>query len=346
MAETDIVFSSRQGLEIREVALEQVICKGSRYGFSLAADRLFATDQGLGERRAALWRSLDGSGIVMPLLARQHGGGLHLVDGFKRFAWAAERGLSALNLALLPDGMDELQTALFLAQNHACLLNGSVAARALFLGFCQGLGLRKEVVARKLLPAMDLSPSRKLLERYLSISALPDAALSFAAEKRLSFRRCLNLTAYPSETLDWLMDNRGRLRLTASICEEILDCITELMKRRGCGLETLLSEEALSEILEDQSLSDSERTALVRRKLDRLRRPVSSEVNQELDAMKRGLEQAATGLEVEWDRSLEQDHITLRIAVTAPEQLDNLLKALADGKARKGIVDMLERLRA
>lgn len=334
------------GQRIVRAALEEIEAEGSRYRLSLVLQRLEESggQDACGER-AMLYQSLEASGILVPLMARHFEGRLHLVDGFKRHAWARKMGLSHMELMVLPEEADDLEIMLFLAQEHGALLSSVPAARALYLSFCKGLGLSERALVRRIMPAVGLPPADRLFKKYLAVAGLPEEALAFAASKNLSFKRCLSLSSYPRPLLSWLMKRRGQLHLTASICEEILDSLNELMKRKDCTLQELLTEGGLEAILEDPDQSVSRRTALFRKRLSGLRRPVSTAVNQELEALKRRAEGGHAPFEVAWDRSLEHESIELRIAVTAPEQLDAALVRLSSGESRQALLKMLDRLK-
>ncbi len=327
----------------KRIPIELICAKDSSYAFS---KRLCSIQ---GHMSPGLFESLDQSGILNPLLAKaqpRQGEEVQLIDGFKRYEWARKKGLSEVAIEVLPADFPDVQVGLFLAQEHFHVIGETVAAKALFISFAQGLSLELSDMVETILPAVGLAPHKSILDKYLLVSRLADDVLAFCHQKAFSIKRCINLSYYDPHLLAWLMGMKEYLHLTASVCEEILDAMNDIMKREKLSFEEVLEKEELLEVLSDHTLSPNQKTTRFRAALRHIRQPTLTGINEELEDWRRKLERRCQGLGISWDHSLEHDHINLNLTVTSLSQLQETLEKLEESASLEAIETMLERLRA
>ncbi|GEM_PF-4491268 len=299
-----------------------------------------------------LYQSLDSSGILSPLLVAEAGaGGYLLVDGLKRLQWAQGKGLELVPVHLFQGKNLVMDVIFYLAHEHSIALLDSPALRALFIRFAIDCGLDRQQAVNHLLPLLSLSSHASVLEKHLKIAALPDPLLWFCVEKGISFRRCLNLASFDRHLLDWLMARRDQLHLTASIMEEIISAMNELMKRDDLSIEELVSKGGIEVLFQQDGaasrpVSSAERTSMLRQVLRELRYPVLSSITMELSALRQKACAGVPGVEISWDNTLEHEHLDIRFRVQEISDLRRFLDQLGQQDRISAVSAMLERLKA
>ncbi len=328
---------------IKRIPLDHIMAQGSRYALSRRFEPFVE------QASSGLALNLDQAGLLMPVLAKlppNNSQYLHLIDGFKRYQWACRKGLSGIDVKILAQDFPDLKIATYLAHEHAGIISSTIAAKALFITFCSGLGLENEDLIEVILPAIGLPAQRSLLDKYRRIGALPQEVLSFCHEKSLSFKRCLNLTYHDRKLLAWLMGHRNALHLTATIFQELLDAFDEIMRRKEMSFHDLKDTQDISKILKDEALSASEKTARLRGMLRLLRQPTLTAINADLDKWRCQVEGGNHVLSIGWDRSLEYEHVEIRARITDMAQLEAVMEHLQSDRSLSAINKMLERLKA
>ena len=298
----------------KKIPLEDLEIEGSRFGFSLFLNRLLPSDE------KALFKSLDLLEEIEPILVVKVEGFFNVLDGFKRANWARKRNRETIFINEVKfQSLNEI--AFFLLAKHQKDLF-TPTARALFLSFLKEMGVDEDFIIKNLMEPLGLGPRKDLFKKYLKISHLPEDCLIFCHQKGLSFKKCLILSHYPKELLNWLFSLKDSLAISASICLELLENINDIMRRDEIDLKGLLNKKEIKEILQ-KDLNPHQKTALFRRAIKNLRNPTLSKFLEEMDSIKRKRLKDAP-IEIDWDRSLENRKITIKANLIEPQDLEEI----------------------
>jgi ParB-like chromosome segregation protein Spo0J len=301
-------------------------------------DRSLAYRDGLDrwEGGEALLASLDRRGILRPVTLRPAIGGQHQpAAGFRRLEAAR-----ALGLVSVPAHVDDAPPAeIFLTaveEHSGQPVNLRERARA--VAIAAGLVERGELddarasswLVHRILPALGLQPSARLVEQLLRFAALSPALADLLVNKAFSLRRCLpfcGLAAADAEHLAAL----GRVhRLGGRRMEEAFTWTLEVARRDGMSVAEVCEE--LDLLGEGEGLSRLEARRLPETTLRRL----------ELAALARRLHDA--GVTARYDENLGSTALELSVSAGGAAELDEALDALSDDKVRRLARELLAQI--
>ncbi len=260
-------------------------------------------------------QSFTSIGIQAPLLVhRLADESLHLVDGFKRAAYAKENNLQDLPCTVLTDLPLTSVLDLILADRFG-QVDRAPATRIRFVVFALSLGAPREVVIERYLPLLQFEGHENVLQRCEKVGTLPDVVLRFLEDKRFSLKQCVHITRHPPDLLEQLFLWKKDLSLTASVIEELLDNIKDILRARDLALPDLVANEDLQKILCSPSLNQNEKTAALRRLIKAMRYPILTTVNNRIEKLVDDLHFPPT-IAVRWDPSLEKKELRVTLTVS------------------------------
>ncbi len=323
---------------LEKIAPRRLLEGNQPYGFSLRLRELGLWD----ERWPA--ESLEQAGMLTPVLvkkAKDSPGGFHILDGFKRLFWADSAGMPAVSCLLTAPGLSLEDCWLAVLSAHKEVL-GTTAIKAVFLETLDRSGVPRETTTKRFMPLLGLGPSDDLLRKYLRIARLPASVLVFCHQKRLSAKRCLNLTHHKRGLLEHFFARSSSLSLSASLTGELLDNINDILRRDDLSPEDFFSSPEMVRILEGET-DIRTRTRRFRQAVRNLRFPVLTKIEREMEhARKRFLSDRP--FSVSWDRALENRAVNLTALVRSPEEFLKLVQALEEEDTLKGIEAILSHL--
>jgi ParB family chromosome partitioning protein len=322
-------------VEIQSVPLQNIRVRESRYLF-LQVSGLNGNDTIL----KTLASSLKNIGVQEPFLLHQVNDELHLVDGFKRALVADTLGIESVPCCFLPEdtAIREIVAYLLIEQNNS--INSSLAARACFVNLVQKLGLDEQTLIQYVFPLIGLQGHKAVLKKVEAIGKLPHQVLIFCHEKNFSMRQCNNLTSYAVDLLRTVFSWKNELSLTASMVEEILSNIKDLLRKEGMSLNKFLEDREIQNLL-NSSLSLHEKTKHFRFYIKRRRFPVLTDMNIKMEKIKNKIP-LPENISLAWDQTLEKRELQLLLKIHEPEELEKTLDALKVKKISEGIGELLE----
>lgn len=319
---------------IKDARTASIAAEGSRYRFGRAVD--WREDDASLD---ALGASLESFGVLSPLVVD---GSMELVDGFKRLAWARMKRVETVPVIELPDGAAPEDILPIVLNETAKEAQASPASKARFIAFAKKAGAGDEVVRNSIMPILGLEPSGKLMRRLEAVSRLPEEVLGFLDEKRFSLKQCYSLTMYPSDLLDLVFSWREKLSLTASLLEEFLESLKDYLGASGLSPRDLPDDGEIAAILYSDT-SAHERTRRLRERIRRLRYPTITEVNRDLEKIKKAMN-LPRNVDVRWDASLERKEARVTIIARKTEEWEEAMEKLRSGGLSDGIKSILDRL--
>lgn len=323
--------------EIRSVPLDSLITRNSRYHLGAGpSETAEISTQYLADSMAQI-------GLQTPLLAHDPGSGeIHLLDGFLRAAAARKLGWEAVDCAILPPETPSIQILLLHASVRRENLSSSLIMRVRFVRLARELGVDDDTICMQLMPILGLDPHGQVLKRCKAIGELPDEILDFCDEKRFALKQCFHLTRHPPELLETVFSWRDRLSLTASILEELLENLKDHLRATRQDAKSVGSTPELQSLL-TSDLNPQEKTKRVSEWVRRLRFPVLTETNEQLESLCAELS-LPSHIRISWDRTLEHRRVDVAISARNADEWESALETLRKDSLSGGITELLAKM--
>jgi len=332
----DIIFSKhRQMTKNLELSIDDIKHQDSAFYLmgKIAKD----------DFHAILEHSLSELGFLQPVLVYQdQQGAYHLLDGFSRLAIAKKQALTTVPCHILP--AETPLTTLFklLLTQHYATIQSNLIGRIHFMALALARGMDRTVLCSEFLPRLGFQGHEKVLRQCEAISRLPKEVLDFCQEKNFAMRQCLALTRQPAALLQHVMTWRESLSLTASIIEELLSHINDLLRHRAQDMATFMASKEIGEILNSE-YPKQEKTRLLRQLLKNWRYPILSQAQNNLQTI---YQQMALPEEtfLKWDDSLERHELILQLKACSVEEWQQRVATLQNQSVIEGVEQLLGQL--
>ncbi len=220
---------------------------------------------------ARLHASLDRLGIIDPPWILRRGGKYIVVDGFKRLAWAREKGDRDAGCLLFPANVSpseiwerRIERKLFEGD-----LNPAEKARtaAILLELYNG-----EEAPGAFLIALGIPNRKGLLEKWARLSRRPEI-LELLGSGEIADRAAVEVSGWEPESAMKVLGLLKLLRCSASIQVEIVERIDEISIRENRPRLDLLNDPKIQEIVSDKNKNSRVKTQVLRDLFSRMRFP-------------------------------------------------------------------------
>ncbi len=272
--------------------------------------------------------------IRPPLLYRDRNSKLHLLDGTLKDPKAK---IGALVIASVPEEM----VFLFLLDIKREIIFSSAINRLLYLKKAHDF-LKDEKTVQTLAPLLKLPGNEPLVEIASRLTGLPIEVRRFLHGRRFSYRQIKHLMVVPEGILSTLVDWQHTIHLTARVFEEFALVMRECLLRDEMELEEFVDETGIKEILL-LDLPPRRKTEMIRDVLERRRYPSLTEINQKIEGILREMN-LPEGIQIDWDRTLEERGIKILLRVRDPEDLRTLLQRLGSCEMEKPLKEIFRLL--
>jgi len=304
-------------------------------------DRSLAYRDGLGrwEGGEALLASIDRRGILRPITLRPATKGHYqTAAGFRRIEAARTLGLVSVPARVVDAPPVELfLTAVEEHSGQPVNLRERARAVAVAAGLLD-LDERNDAddwLVCRLLPALGLQPSARLVEQHLRFAALPPELADLLVDKAFSLRRCLPYCGLSSADAE-LLARLGRAhRLGGRRLEEAFTWTLEVARRDGISVADVVEE--LDLLAQDVPGSKPALSRLEARRL-----PETTRRRRELDALAQRL--LAAGVTARYDANLGTGALEIAVSAQGAAELYAALDTLADEEVRRLARALIERI--
>ncbi len=287
-----------------------------------------------------LRESFRALGILSPILVYEDGQGrYHIVDGRKRLAFAGECGLDEVKAVLLPPTTPIFYIFAYLRNEWDAFVSESVMNAIGFLALAGKAGIRDEEKLRELSPVWG---GTGFMEDVGRVMGLPLQLRRFLHEKRYSLRQIRSVILFPREVIEILTGWIGQLHLTASTLEEVGTTLRDCSIRKGVTPEEFVVSSGISELIA-ADMPVKEKTGALLRLLRGLRYPTLTEVNRKIEEKLSELA-LPDGIDIRWDRTLENREIRVSLSIKKPSDLEAMEKALGSQSLKRAIIESLDYL--
>ncbi|MCP4602633.1 MAG: ParB N-terminal domain-containing protein [Proteobacteria bacterium] len=325
-------------MEIQNLPLVGIEIDNSKYRF--ARDIKWNNDD---TYFRLLERSIEKEGIRDPLIVhRVSEEKPHLVNGFKRAAYARHFGIETLLCGVLEE--TSLESILDIVLNdHFLEIQRAPASRARFIVFVLGLGLERNLIVDRYLPVLDFEPHQEVLTRCEEVGRLPEDVLDFCIEKRFSMKQCVHLSRHPRELIQSIFTLKNEMLFSASTIEELMTDIKDYLRASDLSPSSFFNGENVREIVSSRSLNPQEKTRKFRDLVKELRFPILTEKNRKISEMKSkmGLPETA---KLKWDKTLERKEITISIRINSSNKWSETVEKMSTKELKTSIENILNEL--
>ncbi|MBN2338045.1 MAG: ParB N-terminal domain-containing protein [Acidobacteria bacterium] len=221
-----------------------------------------------------LIRSLRELGQLNPVVLLERGGRLTIVCGFRRLHATRRLGRESVPARILGEAdFSPLHPLEFALRDNLATRRLEPLERARALCKLVETGLPRERIVRDYLPLLDLPPREEALQSQLLIDrACPGLrrCLAGGVLAQQSVEALAKRTPPLQERFSLLVE---RVRLSASLQRQVLGLLGELAARDGAPWGAPLDGKEVAAVLEDPSLSPSQKGERLHEALYRLRHP-------------------------------------------------------------------------
>jgi len=287
--------------------------------------------------------ALEKLGILQPVIVQQDGNGsFHLIDGYKRTDSALRNNVENLDAVLLPQDTKTEDILILLLYDNLGIITSSVMNRVQFIQFSLSLGAGHAWIQDALCVPFGFRPYKDFFQDLQKIMKMSEPLRIFCHEKRYSLKQILNLTHYPVDLMQRIIEWKGTLHLTASVLDEIASNLRDYLKSENKGIEDFVHEQGVQEII-DSSLSLRDRTERLRRFIYGKRFPTLSSVNKKIAVHVKALG-LPPSINIQWDSTLENKNLDLTLHIQDAKQWPEILKKINSEEVKKALQDILDDL--
>jgi hypothetical protein len=282
-------------------------------------------------------------GILYPIIVfEDEKGFFHLIDGRKRVEYAKQSREHVIRAMVLPENTPCTDIISLLLCNKRDDIESSVLNRIQFLCFAISLNAPESWILQILCVPFEFKPHSEFLRECERIFNLPKSIRRFCHEKKFSLKQLVNLSHYPSDILNQLIEWKSVLQLTSSTLDEIASHLKDYLKAADKNIKDFLLEPDVEEIFES-SLSPRDKTEKLRQLLYLKRFPTLSGVNDNIRHIISQLK-LPKAIHINWDNSLENKNMNVTLHISDPEKWQLLLNTLSTPEVKQAVESILDEL--
>ncbi len=329
-------FGLQHKPQLVEIPLNSILVEESLFNLKKT---IFSEDM-LTDTLKNSFRSL---GVLEPvLLYKYRDKEIHLIDGRKRIEFLRDKGQEKVRALLLPESISLNELFSYILYQKKTQILESTINTIQFIKKVSEICGDTDWIIRNICIPLRIKPHKKLFEEIETITGLPYEVRRFFHEKRFSYKQILNLSYYPHEILTTVLSWRGDIYLTASLFEEIVVLLKDILKANRTSIEEFLSEPKVKDIFKAEA-PPKKRTEALREFLFKKRYPILVETNENI---KQAIEEIGLpeNIDIYWDRTLENKELIVKLKISLPEELIQSLDLLRQRKTTEKILRILDKL--
>ncbi|MDD5765533.1 MAG: hypothetical protein PHW79_04695 [Candidatus Marinimicrobia bacterium] len=201
---------------------------------------------------------------------------------------------------------------------------------------------RRETIARIFFPEIGLAPNIKLIDTYLNCLNLDPNIAEWLIEKNAPLKTWLALSMLAREFQSNLILLLEKTHPTLSILEEIVRNIRETIIREDTNIYRILTEIEWKTILENCDLPETEKIAILRQRITRLRFPFLSSHTERAKTLQEKID-TPPNVRISYDPTFEIKALTLDATFASPKDIDALERFFTEENRHK-LNELLENL--
>lgn len=235
--------------------------------------------------------SIETTGLLQPILLRKRRRGYQVVCGFRRMLALKELEHKTVETRVF-EGEEMSELKLFTLSLHENLttrrfntVEKAVALDKLIYSF----GVEPSEVIRFYLPFFSLEPNEKILNTYLSLARMEDEIKTYVVKEGVSRSNIRSLAKMISEDRMALYPVLSGLKLGENRLREMLTLLSEISRREGVNIKTVIKRPEIQEIVSQKELTPIQRTERMKKVLTALRHPRMRHLEEEFEKRRKAL---------------------------------------------------------
>ena len=191
----------------------------------------------------------------------------------------------------------------------------------------------------QLMPFMGLVAHQSVLSAYLNIAKLPSLLLTYAQQKKVSYKQLVQITRYESSYLAWFAtDILAYIKPSCSVLLHLLESMHDCFHRLG-GIEALVTALDLPTLIHNDADSET-RLHRINDTVFQLCYPTQFKYNQEVRHCVKTLH-LPDSISVTWDDSLETKGFTVSLHISKVDDLNDLSLLAAKKESFKDLLEAM-----
>ena len=287
---------------------------------------------------AALEKSIQKQGIILPLLAYKEEEKYILIDGFQRYRIAQKIHLKSLPLQIIdrPENPeDAVRLRYELLKSSTEELNVLQKARILNL-------VNKHIAAsekqNKWIQLLKLPKDNNILK----IINWPEHAQQYLIKYSVSYNQIKPFLNFSQKDIEALFNFATELSMRPVEFLKISELLNECALNEGISIKEILKEDSVKQILSDNEINRNQKTAKLKDIIYLRRFPVISKYRQKMDELNKQFK--TNRFMIYYDKTFERSGLQLNMAIKNAEDIEKLLNALNDSDNKKILIEMLKQI--
>ena len=295
------------------------------YGFSLSLLR----------------EAIEKIGIINPPLVQEVTDNRHrIVCGYKRLLICRDIGIKELVGAVLNahiEDRDAFLISLYDNLSHRVL---NIVEKSIIIRKLQNY-YSDPLIVKSFLPLLGLNPHEHVLNRTLSLLTLDEKMRDAVLSGILDGEAALKLISFSNKDRVSIFELLSKLRLSKNRQTEVIENLSDIMKRDGCSVSDIFNSKDLNDILESKDLNIPQKGERVRRFVRRLRYPKLVKAEEEFVQMKKELKLGGS-IKLNHPPFFEGDRYSLQFQFGSIDELKDHLKKVDSIKGSKRMKKLIE----
>jgi len=302
-------------------------------------DKFFNFTEYTSQHLETLKLSISRLGVVNPVILQPLQGMYRIVVGFGRFFAAKQLKLSFIPARVLKDDLPPSQILKFILLLHSRKF--SLAEKARLIKIMNLSGLSSKQIVREFGSYLEVN-SQEIVRAYLKISNYHPGFLSYLSTHGVSLKHSLSAEGLSFQEQGFFLFLANSLSLKGYDLNDILTDLREIAMLERKKVLTVVKDLKIPEILEDPTLTRSQKINKIKKIIKKERFPILSKINQNLEKISKKLK-FTPGTEVTWDSKLEEPGLKISFRITQPEMAKSIAKDLLN-KTNISLINELLRI--
>ncbi len=266
--------------------------------------------------------------------------GYRIISGFRRVKALSEKGNATVLQVLVPRGdRDDKELFLLSLELNSEATLSDLDRAVLVRKAVDTFALSQDELVRHLAPLCGVEPSWKMIRRFLELSTLAPVLLEYLFKNRLGLK-------FASALLKLSADERAlvfqallkHVSFTESEMEQFVDLVQDIMRQRTIGLNEVLLERTITEMLEQRQIPPKEKARTILRALWEMRNPVQATLRARVRQIEKEISRTRSVVFSVPD-AFEREHYSLTLDFRSRAELE---RTLEDLKRKASIFEGIE----
>lgn len=229
-------------------------------------------------------------GLVEPLILRKKGDKRYqIVCGFKRAQALRQLAIAEAQAVVYHQGeLDDLQ-ALLLTIGHNLTRPLNLVEKAQILEKLLAFGVAEKEVIDRYLPLVGLQPNLRVLRQVINLVDLEQGLQEYVVRQNLSLSTSILFSSLDKEGQGAILPLLEALHPGENRVKEIITFVREISLRHGVSVSSVLANEEIGKIINDQDTPRNQRLEQLRRIVKEIRFPRLTAMEEKFSQYKRSL---------------------------------------------------------